>query len=344
MKIINRTVEKYSPQNKLWNACIILLGIVVTCISVGISIRFGASDLTYATIIEAIFHYDAENSQHIILHELRIPRAIAALLVGSALAVSGAIMQGVTRNALASPSIMGVTAGASFIVAIALATNPNSSFYILVASSFVGAGLGAGLVFGISAFGRGGITPVKLALCGSAITTFLSGLTTAIGLKFDISKDLSYWYAGGLSSIQPMHIQVAIPFVCVGLLLAVVLSKSISVLSLGEDVAKGLGQNTGLVRILSTVVVLLLTGTAVSIAGMIGFVGLVVPHIVRMLVGVDYRWIIPVSAVLGGGLLLAADILGRLVNSPFETPVGAVTALIGVPFFLYLARKEGRGL
>lgn len=344
MENINRTTEKYSGKNKLWNACIILLGIVVTCISVGISIRFGASDLTYATIIDAIFHYDEENSQHIILHELRIPRAIAALLVGSALAVSGAIMQGVTRNALASPSIMGVTAGASFIVAIALAVNPNSSFYILVASSFVGAGLGAGLVFGISAFGRGGITPVKLALCGSAITTFLSGLTTAIGLKFDISKDLSYWYAGGLSSIQPMHIQVAIPFVCVGLLLAVVLSKSISVLSLGEDVAKGLGQNTGRVRILSTVVVLLLTGAAVSIAGMIGFVGLVVPHIVRMLVGVDYRWIIPVSAVLGGGLLLTADIIGRLVNSPFETPVGAVTALIGVPFFLYLARKEGRGL
>ena len=340
----NRVIEKYSQQKKLWNVVVILLAIVATLVAVGISIRFGASNLTYATILEAIFHFDEDNSQHVILHELRIPRAIAALLVGSALAVSGAIMQGVTRNALASPSIMGVTAGASFIVAIALALSSNASFYVLVLSSFIGAGLGAGLVFSISALGRGGVTPVKLALCGSAITTFLSGLTTAIGLKFDISKDISYWYAGGLASIQPMHIQVAIPFICIGILLAMGLSKSISVLSLGEDVAKGLGQNTGRVRILCTIVVLLLTGAAVSIAGMIGFVGLVIPHITRMLVGVDYRWIIPVSAILGGGLLLVADIVGRVVNSPFETPVGAVTALIGVPFFLYLARKEGRGL
>ena len=340
----NRVLEKYSQQKKLWNVAVILISIAASLVAVGISIRFGASNLTYATIFEAIFHFDEGNSQHVILHELRLPRAIAALLVGSALAVSGAIMQGVTRNALASPSIMGVTAGASFIVAIALAISSNASFYVLVLCSFIGAGLGAGLVFSISALGRGGITPVKLALCGSAITTFLSGLTTAIGLKFDISKDISYWYAGGLTSIQPMHIKVAIPFICVGIILAMSLSKSISVLSLGEDVAKGLGQHTGRVRVLCTIVVLLLTGAAVSIAGMIGFVGLVIPHITRMLVGVDYRWIIPVSAILGGGLLLVADIVGRVVNSPFETPVGAVTALIGVPFFLYLARKEGRGL
>lgn len=344
MKTKNKIIEKYSQKRKIGNIVVFLIAIAATCLAVGVSIRFGASNLTYATIFDAIFHYDEDNSQHIILHQLRIPRAIAALLVGSALAVSGAIMQGVTRNALASPSIMGVTAGASFIVAIALAVSTNASFYVLVLCSFIGAGLGAALVFSISAFGRGGVTPVKLALCGSAITTFLSGLTTAIGLKFDISKDISYWYAGGLASIQPMHIQVAIPFVCIGLLLAIGLSKSISVLSLGEDIAKGLGQNTGRIRILCTIVVLLLTGAAVSIAGMIGFVGLVIPHITRMLVGVDYRWIIPVSAVLGGGLLLVTDIIGRLVNSPFETPVGAVTALIGVPFFLYLARKEGRGL
>lgn len=189
-----------------------------------------------------------------------------------------------------------------------------------------------------------GITPVKLALAGSAITSLLSALSTAIGLKFDISKDMSYWYAGGLSSIQPIHVQIAVPLISGGIILAILLSRSISVASLGDEVAKGLGLKTNFVRILSTIAVLILTGTAVSIAGMIGFVGLIVPHIVRIIVGVDYRWIIPMSAIFGGALLLVADIVGRVINDPFETPAGAVTALIGVPFFLYLARKDGRGL
>lgn len=323
---------------------IILTSIFIVFIAIFISIRFGASQLTYADIFDALFNFDETNSSHIIIHELRLPRAIAAILVGSALAVSGAIMQGVTRNALASPSVMGVTAGASFFVAIVFALFSTPAYYITIAASFIGAGVGAGLVFGLTAIAKGGITPVKLALAGSAITALLSSLTTAIGLKFNISKDISYWYAGGLASIQPVHVKIAIPFVIAGILLSVFLSRSISVLSLGEDIAKGLGQKTNVVRILSTCAVLLLTGAAVSIAGMIGFVGLVVPHIVRALVGVDYRWIIPCSAILGGGLLLFADILGRIVNAPFETPVGAVTALIGVPFFLYLARKDGRGL
>ncbi|USK70470.1 FecCD family ABC transporter permease [Peribacillus asahii] len=322
----------------------LLLLIILIGIAIVISIRFGASDLTYKDIWNGLFHYDETNNEHVILHELRIPRAAAGLLVGSALAVSGAIMQGVTRNALASPSILGVTSGAAFMLSIAYAVFHTPNFPTLVLFSFIGAGAGAALVFTLTAVGKGGITPVKLALAGSAITALLSALSTAIGLKFDIAKDLSYWYAGGLSSIQPMHVQVAIPFVIVGLLLAMALSKSISVMSLGEEVAKGLGQRTTLIRVLCTIVVLLLTGAAVSIAGTIGFVGLVVPHIVRAIVGVDYRWIIPISAITGGCLLLFADIVGRIITSPFETPVGAITAIIGVPFFLYLARKDGRGL
>ncbi|MFS0783265.1 FecCD family ABC transporter permease [Bacillus sp. 1P06AnD] len=322
----------------------VLLLILLIGLAILISIRFGASDLTYKDVWDGLFHYDETNSEHVILHELRLPRAIAGLLVGSALAVSGAIMQGVTRNALASPSILGVTSGAAFMLSIAYAVFHTPNFPTLVLFSFIGAGAGAALVFSLTAMGKGGITPIKLALAGSAITALLSALSTAIGLKFDISKDLSYWYAGGLSSIQPMHVKVAVPFIIAGLLLAMSLSKSISVMSLGEEVAKGLGQRTGLIRVLCTIVVLLLTGAAVSIAGTIGFIGLVVPHIVRAIVGVDYRWIIPVSAITGGCLLLFADIIGRVIMSPFETPVGAITAIIGVPFFLYLARKDGRGL
>ncbi|MFJ7666310.1 FecCD family ABC transporter permease [Lysinibacillus sp. NPDC097195] len=310
-----------------------------------LSIRFGAyEDLTYQVIWHSLLTYDDTNSEHIILHELRIPRAVAGLLIGSALAVSGAIMQGVTRNALASPSILGVTSGAGLMLAIAYAMFANPNFSILVLFSFIGAGFGAALVFMLTAIAKDGMTPVKLALAGAAISALLNALSTTIALKFDIAKDVSYWYAGSLSTIQLLHIKIALPFVIVGLLLAMTLAKSISIMSLGEEVATGLGQRTMFIRVLCTITVLLLTGIAVSIAGIIGFVGLVVPHIVRAIIGVDYRLVIPLSALTGGCLLLVADIVGRLIMSPFEAPVGAVTAIIGVPFFLYLARKNGRGI
>ncbi|MFS0878747.1 FecCD family ABC transporter permease [Metabacillus niabensis] len=334
----------YTYKNRFVSLVILIFGIVLLFFSIIVSIHFGAADLTYHDVLNAIFHYDLHNSAHVIIHELRLPRAIAAVFVGAALAVSGAIMQGMTRNPLASPSIMGVTAGASFLIAISLALIPGITHLGLMSFSFIGAGLGAALVFGISSLSKGGITPVKLALAGSAITSLLSSLSTATGIKFNISKDISYWYAGGISSVQPQHIQFALPFIIGGLVLSLFLSRSISILSLGEDVAKGLGQNTSIVKLFGTIVVLLLTGAAVSIAGMIGFIGLVIPHITRFIVGTDYRWIIPFSAVLGGILLIVADIVGRMVNAPYETPVGAITAIIGVPFFLYLARKEGRGL
>lgn len=335
---------KKRENNRVLSLTILVIGIFVLLLSVVISIRFGAANLTYHDVIQAIFKYDQENAAHVIVRELRLPRAIAAICVGAALAISGAIMQGMTRNPLASPSIMGVTSGASFTIAIALALIPGISYLGMMTFSFIGAGFGAILVFGISSFSKGGITPVKLALAGSAITSLLSSLSTAIGLKFDIAKDISFWFSGSVSSIQPQHVYFALPFILIGLILAILLSRSISILSLGEDVAKGLGQNIALVKFMGTVVVLFLTGAAVSIAGMIGFVGLVIPHITRFLVGTDYRWIIPYSAVLGGILLIVADIIGRMVNAPFETPVGAITAIVGVPFFLYLARKEGRGV
>lgn len=322
----------------------LLVGILVLFATLLLSIRFGANNITYYDITDALLHFDASNPHHVVIYELRVPRAIAALFVGAALAVAGAIMQGVTRNALASPSILGVTSGSSFFVALAFAFYHDPSYIMIAVYALFGAAVGATFVFGATAMARGGITPVKLALAGSAITALLSSLSTAIGLKFDISKDISYFYAGGFASIQPIHIKLAVPLIIIGLILAIFLAPSISVLSLGEEVAKGLGQNTMAIRILSTVAVIILTGAAVSIAGMIGFVGLVVPHIVRPIVGVDYRWVLPASAITGGFLLLLADIVGRMINSPFETPAGAVTALIGVPFFLWLARKDGRGL
>lgn len=323
---------------------ILIGGVMALLFSIGLSISFGAVEIDLTTVWTAVFQFNQELTSHQIINELRIPRAVAAAFVGAFLAVSGAIMQGMTRNPLASPSIMGVTDGAAFALAIAFAFFPGTSYIGILFWSFAGAGLGASLVFTVGAFSKGGLTPVKLALAGAAIGAFLSSLSTAIALHFDIARDLSFWFAGGVAGTTWVSVKLLFPVAIGGLFLAFCLARSITVLSLGDDVAKGLGQRTLMVKILGTVVVLVLTGAAVSIAGAVGFIGLVIPHITRFLVGVDYRWIIPCSAVLGGLLLVLADIGARMVNPPFETPVGVITALIGVPFFLYLARRDGRGL
>lgn len=239
---------------------------------------------------------------------------------------------------------MGVTDGAAFAIAIAFAFFPHTSSFQLMLWSFAGAGLGASLVFGVGSMSRGGLTPVKLALAGAAVGAFLSAISSTIAIRFDVAQDISFWFAGGLAGTRWVSIQIIVPVAIIGLTLAFILARSVTVLSLGDEVAKGLGQRTRLIKILGTIVVLLLTGAAVSVAGSVGFVGLVIPHITRFLVGVDYRWIIPCSAILGALLLVLADIGARMVNPPFETPVGAITALVGVPFFLYLARRDGRGL
>ncbi|MFD2209529.1 FecCD family ABC transporter permease [Virgibacillus halophilus] len=319
---------------------ILTFGWVAILLAIVGSIRFGASDINTAIIWESIFHFDGADSAQVIIHDLRIPRALAALFVGASLAVSGAVMQGMTRNPLGDPSILGVTAGALFAMSLALAFFPGSNYPNLIFVSFLGAGLGTALVFSTISISKGGNIAVKMALAGSAITSLLIALSTAVGLRFDISKDMSYWYAGGVSSIQFGQLKYVIPAMIAGICLAIFISRSITILSLGEEVAKGLGQNTKFVYVAGIITVLLLTGAAVSIAGMIGFIGLVIPHITRFLVGVDYRLIIPCSAVLGALLMVGADVISRMVNPPFETPVGAVTAIVGVPFFLYLARKE----
>lgn len=323
---------------------VLFLGVIGIVLSFAASISYGAADINLKTVWEGVFRFDPELTEHQIIQELRMPRAIAAAFVGAFLAVSGAIMQGMTRNPLASPSIMGVTAGSAFLISIAFAFFPGTSYVGLMVWSFVGAGLGASLVFTIGSLSKSGLTPVKLALAGAAVTALLGSFSTAIAIHFHVAQDISFWYAGGVVGTKWVSIQLMLPVAIVGLSLALVLSRSITVLSLGEDVAKGLGQRTIIVKLLGILVVLLLTGAAVSVAGTIGFVGLVVPHITRFLVGFDYRFIIPCSAVLGALLLVLADIGARLVNPPFETPVGAITALIGVPFFLYLARREGRGM
>ncbi|MCY9079053.1 FecCD family ABC transporter permease [Bacillus inaquosorum] len=344
-KNIQTTSEEIQWTSRSFGAVMVLIaGICLLCLGALLSISLGAADIHLRTVWDAIFHFQPTETSHQIIHDLRLPRTAAAALVGALLAVSGAIMQGMTRNPLAEPSIMGVTSGSAFAISIEFAFFPGLSAMGLVLWSFVGAGLGASTVMGIGMFSKGGLTPVKLALAGTAVTYFFTGISTAIAIRFDVAQDISFWYAGGVAGVKWSGVQLLLIAGAVGLTLAFIIARSVTVLSLGDDLAKGLGQYTSAVKLVGMLVVVILTGAAVSIAGTIAFIGLIIPHITRFLVGVDYRWIIPCSAVLGAVLLVFADIAARLVNAPFETPVGALTSLIGVPFFFYLARRERRGL
>ncbi|KGP91215.1 ferrichrome ABC transporter permease [Pontibacillus chungwhensis BH030062] len=344
-KINKQEYEKQEAKGRpVVASLIIIAGTIAMLLGMAASVSLGAADIDLKTVWDGVFHYNEELTSHQIIQELRMPRAIVAALVGGFLAVSGSIMQGMTRNPLASPSIMGVTDGSTFMIAIAFAFFPGMTYLGLMSFSFVGAGLGAGIVFLVGAFSKGGLSPVKLALAGTAVGALLSALSSGIAIHYEVAQDMSFWYAGGVAGTQWLQVKFVFPVAIIGLALAFFIARSVTILSLGESVAKGLGQRTGTVKVLGTIVVLLMTGAAVSVAGSVGFVGLVVPHITRFLVGLDYKWILPCSAVLGGLLLVMADIGARMINPPYETPLGAITALVGVPFFLYLARKEGRGL
>ena len=326
-------------------ATFLMLGCAVALVfGLGWSVSVGAADIELGTVWRAVFTYDATLSAHQIIQEVRLPRVVVGAMVGASFAVAGAIMQGMTRNPLASPSIMGLNAGAAFFLVLAFVLLPGLNYTGLIIASFFGAGFGAALVFGIGSLSRGGLTPVKLALAGAAVTALLSSLTTGLVLYFNLAQNVLFYTAGGLQGTRWEQVQLLLPWFLGALIAALVLSRSVTVLSLGDEVAKGLGLRTGLVKALCTLVVLLLAGAAVAVAGGVGFVGLVVPHVARFLVGLDYRLIIPSSALLGALLLVLADLGARMLKPPFETPVGLITALIGVPFFLYLARRDTRGM
>lgn len=306
-----------------------------------LSIRYGAKAMDWETVQAALFHFDPTDINHQIIISSRLPRAVGALLVGAALAISGALMQGMTRNYLASPGLMGVVDGSALAITLCMVVLPNGSLLAQMGFSLLGSALGAGLVFGLGALLPNGLSPVRLAILGTISGAFLSGLSAALAIYYQIAQDISYWYNARLHQIRPDQLKLAAVFIVVGILMALAVSRTLILLSLGEEVAVGLGQKTGLLKGMAAAAVLLLTGVAVALAGKIAFVGLMIPHITRFLVGADYKWRIPCAGVLGGIFLGLADLLSRFLNYPFETPVSMVTALTGVPFFLYLARTRG---
>lgn len=302
------------------------------------SITLGAADIDARTVFTALFAPDG-SFQHLIIQTVRLPRVLAGAIVGASLAVAGAIMQGLTRNPLADSGILGINSGAAFAVVVAvflLGDMPISSYAWF---GFLGAGVAAGLVYALGSMGRGGATPLKLTLAGVILTAFISSFTTAILISSQqVLEKVRFWTAGSLAGRDmPLLAQTA-PYMLVGLLGALIISRQITTISLGDDVARGLGQNTLWVRAAAALVVVLLAGGAVALAGPIGFVGLVIPHIVRFLVGADYRWIVPYSALIGAILITVADVGARVLIRPQELPTGVIMAVIGAPFFIWLAR------
>jgi len=306
-----------------------------------ISVMYGTKDISAFTVWQALTAFDAANIDHQIVRTSRIPRICAVLLVGAFLAVAGAVMQGITRNYLASPSLMGVNDGSAFVITIAIVFFPGLPNYQMILLSMLGSAMGAGIVFGFGSLIRNGLSPVRLAIIGTVIGTFLSSIATAIAMYFQVSQTVSAWYNTKVHMVDNDMLMLSLPFGLLGLILALLSARAITITALGDDIAVGLGQKTTTVKIVSMLAVVCLTGTAVALVGEIAFVGLVIPHITRFLVGVDYRFIIPCAAVIGAFFLALCDVLSRYVNFPYETPIGVLTALVGVPFFLFLVRKHG---
>ncbi|MFE4711009.1 MULTISPECIES: iron ABC transporter permease [Paenibacillus] len=337
--------EKQKIRSRPWAATLILIGgLIALALGIAISVSFGAADIKLSVVWQAIFHFNPNLTDHQIIQDLRLPRVLGGAMVGASFAVAGAVMQGMTRNPLADSGLMGINAGAGFALALCFAFFPGLSFMYLIMYAFIGAGMGAAAVYGVGSLGKGGLTPSRLVLAGAAFSLLLQALSEGIALYFRIGQDLAFWYAGGVAGTKWLQLKIMFPWVGAAILGAIILSRSITMLSLGEDIARGLGQRTGLVKLAGVIIVLILAGSSVAVVGTVGFIGLIIPHLTRYLVGVDYRWIIPCSAILGSLLTVFADLTARMINPPHETPIGAIIALIGVPFFLYLARKERREL
>lgn len=303
------------------------------------SVMLGVTNIPARTIWESFTSYTG-SKEHLIIQTTRVPRALIAAAVGGSLAVAGILMQGITRNPLASPSLFGVNSGAVFFVVLASGLLGVEGFQASAWVAFIGAAASAAIVYTLGSLGRDGMTPVKITLAGAAITALFHSLTQGMlladGKMFD---QVLIWLVGSVAGRELGMLQAVAPYLGAGFVIAMLLSRHMNVLAMGEDIAEGLGQRTALVKLAAAVSVVLLAGGSVAVAGPIAFVGIIIPHIVRHLVGLDYRWTIPYCFLLGALLLVTADLGSRYIVMPREVPVGVMTAILGVPFFVMIARK-----
>ncbi|MFI6833797.1 FecCD family ABC transporter permease, partial [Kribbella sp. NPDC050241] len=324
-----------SKQRVTW-AALVLLALLVIGVVWGLSM--GSQHISLSRLPGAIVK--ADEPDELILQSIRMPRVVLALLVGAALAVAGALMQAVAANPLAAPEIMGVNAGAVFVVVLAVTILPSLSGAPTIVLAFGGAAAAGVSVMLLAGSGRGRVSPVRLALAGVTASSLLISLTQVLIIFDENSADsVLFWLVGGVNFAGWGDVRDLLPWLAIGLVGAFSMARPLNLLALGDDMARGLGQNVERTRLLGSTFVVVLCGAAVSVAGPVAFVGLIVPHIMRRIVGSSYTVLLPLCAVGGGVLVLYADILSRYVKPPFEVPAGVVTALIGAPIFVYLARR-----
>lgn len=318
----------------------LLVGLGVLLVLCILSICFGVRAVSIDDIFAALSGQDDTLAQAAIIK--RLPRTVLAILVGAALALSGATMQAVTRNPIADPGILGVSNGASLAVVIGLAFLGLTDAYSQMAFAIIGAALAAAFVYTVGSLGRGGATPLKLALAGAATSAAFASLISAIMLpRVDLLQAFQSWQIGGVGGAEWPRIAITAPVLALGALICFISARGMNSLALGDDMAKGLGEHVFRTRLMSALGAVILAGAATAIAGPIGFVGLVIPHVCRMLIGTDHRWLLPFSALAGAALLLASDIVGRVISpTSEEIQVGIITAIIGAPFFIWIVRRQ----
>lgn len=317
-----------------------LLALLLVAV-LALSITVGARPIALGDIWNALTAFDASETNHKIILDLRLPRTLVGLLVGAALGLSGAILQGATRNPLADPGILGINAGATLCVVVGISVFGITQLSGYVWLAFLGAGAAMVLVYLVASLGREGATPVKLALAGAAVTAALTSVTSAILItSVDTLDQIRFWQVGALTGRTTEILMQVAPFILAGIVLALLTSRILDGLALGDDVARGLGLKVQRSRAMVGFAAVILAGAATAAAGPIAFVGLTVPHLARAFTGPNYRWILPYSMLLAPILLLGADIVGRVVEPPGELQVGIVTAALGAPFFIALVRRR----
>lgn len=306
-------------------------------------IAVGAKQLPPATVIEALVRFDPAIFDHVIVQNLRLPRAILAVVVGASLSLAGALMQGVTRNPLADPGLLGLTTGAAFAVVVSQSVFGLSAMAATPWIAMSGALGAAVIVFFISRMVPGGATPLSMTLAGAAVSAFLGTIISVIHLlNQDTFENLRVWLTGTLAGRDINLLWSVGPFMLIALVAGVLLAPRVTVLAMGDEVAQGLGVKTGVLKAQLLAVVVVLTACSVALAGPLGFIGLVIPHVVRLYVGSDYRWIVPYAALTGALYLVSVDIVARVAIPPREISTGIITALIGAPLFVHLVRRRAR--
>ncbi|MFZ1250904.1 MAG: iron ABC transporter permease [Streptococcus suis] len=305
-----------------------------------LSLRFGAISYSHQQLVETLRHPMTDSPVQDVVIDLRLPRMVAAILVGAAMAQAGAMMQGITRNVIADPGLLGINAGAGLALILGYAIFGSLHYSQILVICLLGSCLAAGLVFGLSYQVQKGYNQLRLILSGAMVASLFSAIGQAITIYFDLSTAVIGWQAGGLVQVNWKMLTIIGPLIIVGLILAQLFSHQLTILSLNETVAKNLGQRTAPMTMVLLGIVLLLSAAAVALVGSLSFVGLIIPHFIRMFTGKNYKMLLPLTAFAGASFLIWVDLVCRSINPPAETPISAVISIIGLPCFLWLIRKE----